>query len=144
MSTRLHLVVVLSLVLFTAAIVGIRASPSLPPAMQASAETATDPEEYIYERLRNNGQVQIPGQPITIYVQKLQGRTLVKPVLKRTNAHGQVDWVARARDGEIKVSSDKKRLLLHLHQVKGASADGSEAFFVERHLEFDLPKASTP
>ncbi len=141
MCNPLRFCAILSSVLLLAAFLGPcgRTAPSAP--IEGSAETKMNAAGYLYYRLKQNNVVNVPGLPITIFVKKFQGRTLVNPVLKHKDAHGKVDYVCQARTAELSVRGTKKQLIIHLHQGKAICEDGDfQVWFTDKAFAFDLPK----
>lgn len=144
MRKRLQSVPILFSLLLVALVLDSRGRATPPPDTTRSGETAVDVEEYLYSCLRQHNQIKDPRLPFEIYVQKLQGRKLINPVLKHRDAHGEIDYVAQARSGELTVLREKGKLRIHLDQMKLSGADGSHGFCEQRDLSFDLPKDFGP
>ncbi len=111
-----------------------------PPPSTPLADTHAAIEDYLYSQLRQHGQIKEPKLPISIYVQKVQGRKLVNPVFKRKDRNGQIDWVAHARTAELAVLVDQRLILVHMDQVMVLGENGSRAFVEEKSFVLDLPK----
>jgi lipopolysaccharide export system permease protein len=98
-----------------------------------------DAEELIYTMLRKQRMVTNADMPYALYVSRVQGRQLLNPLIKRRDAHHQVDGVAEAREAEIRVDRVNRLLLVHMKYGMATTEDGSRAYFVDRVFEVPLP-----
>src|SRR5947209_1745408 len=80
------------------------------------SEEKSDPEKYIYARLTKFGAFRHAQLPYVIAVQGVRGRKLLKPVIVRMDAGGDIKLVMSAREGEVRVDTARKVLLYHLRQ----------------------------
>jgi hypothetical protein len=94
--------------------------------------------------LRENGQIKDSRLPFQIYVQKIQRRKLIKPVLNHKNSRGEIDGVIVADDAELTLLQEKKQLLIRLHNGRMSGPDGSRAQFEQREMLIDLPSDFGP
>jgi hypothetical protein len=98
-------------------------------------------EGLFYSRLREHGRLEFPQGRCSLTVRRVEGKKLVGPVLKRLDAEGHAEFVATAREGELRVDTGKGMLLLHLRSGVGESSDGSRCDFEERTFEVPLGNA---
>ncbi|HWG42643.1 MAG TPA: hypothetical protein VN688_07640 [Gemmataceae bacterium] len=139
MRNRLSFFAIASLALLVPAILSLRGRAAPPTASAPSADTKVDVESYLYSQLRQHGQIKDPKLSISIYVQKLQGRKLVKPILKRKDAQGVIDWVAHANAAELTVLAGGSQIRVHMQQVVVNGENGSQCSFADKYFVFDVP-----
>lgn len=140
MHNRLGFIAVLSLALILPAILSLRGRADQPNDTESSADTKVDVEAYLYSQLKQHNAITGMNLPFAIYVQKVEGRRLVKPVLKRRDAQGNISWIAHADSGELKVPASKKKLIIYLHQCTVSGEDGSRGSFEKTNFTIDLPE----
>lgn len=144
MHKRFHSVLILSSILVVAVFLDSRGRATPPPHQTRAGETTVDMEDYLYSCLRKNGEIKDTKLPFEIYVQKVQGRKLIEPLLKHKNPRGEIDYVVQARDGELTMLPEKGELHIHLSKGRMSGTDGSHASFEQRNMSFDVPKNFGP
>lgn len=97
-------------------------------------------EQRLYARLAQDNMITAPDSPFQLFVSGVQGKVLLRPILKWKSANGDIDMVIRSEDGELHVEPDKDVLYLHLREVNIWGADGHRAWFAERIWELELPE----
>jgi lipopolysaccharide export system permease protein len=102
-----------------------------------------DAEELIYALLRKQNAISAPDMPYAMYVSRVQGRKLLNPIIKRRDAHRQVDGVAEAREAEIRVDRARRLILVQMKYGIATTEDGSRAYFDSRTFDIPLPKSLT-
>ena len=120
--------------LTVAAVASLANAAPAPP-----SEEKSDPEKYIYARLTKFGVFRHAQLTYAIAVQGVRGRKLLKPVIVRMDAGGDVEWVMGAREGEVRVDTAKKVLLYRMRKGSALAMDGSRAYFEDRVGELPLP-----
>jgi hypothetical protein len=98
-----------------------------------------DLETSFYASLKKRGTLNDPALPVALFVQDVQGRQLVRPILKRRAADGHIDLVVRAESGELRVDAGRKTLRVRLRQCDAAGPGGDRARYKDRTWEFSLP-----
>jgi hypothetical protein len=99
-----------------------------------------DAQAQVCSMLERDGQIDLPDPSCTLFVEGVQGKKLLHPLLKWRNEQGKVETIIDAREGDLRVTEDQKTLLLHLKGGKGVSlADRSELVFEERTWSLPLP-----
>jgi lipopolysaccharide export system permease protein len=88
-----------------------------------------DAEELLYSILRRHNMISTPQLPYSMFVNRVQGKKLISPVIKRRNQKGEIDFIAHAREAELRVNMSKKLLFIHMKHVvfitKEERSDGS-------------------
>ena len=139
-----HFILIFASILVAAAVLDSRGRATPSSHETRSEEATVDVEDYLYSCLRQHHEIKDTRLPFEIYVQKLDGRKLIEPMLKHKNSRGEIDYVVRARDAELTVLQQKGQLLIRLHQGKMSGEDGSHGSFEQQNLSFDLPKDFGP
>jgi lipopolysaccharide export system permease protein len=99
-----------------------------------------DAEEFLYSMLKKNNSISHPSMPYSMFVKSVKGRKLIDPVIKHRAKSGEIDGVVQARDAELHVDIANKKLLVHMHNGSGTSAeDGSRIVFEDRIWDVELP-----
>jgi hypothetical protein len=138
-----HFILIFSSILVVAIVLDSRGRATSPPHETRSEEATVDVEDYLYSCLRQHHEIKDTRLPFEIYVQKLDGRKLIGPVLKHKNSRGEVDYVVQARDGELTMLREKRELRIHLYQGRMKSKD-AEGYFETQNMSFDVPKSFGP
>jgi lipopolysaccharide export system permease protein len=99
-----------------------------------------DTEEVLYSILSRHGMISHSQMPYSMWVRGVQGRKLLNPTFKRRGPQGQTDFVAQAKEAELRVNMSKRLLLLHMRWGVASSADGAHAYFEDRVWEVPLPE----
>jgi lipopolysaccharide export system permease protein len=100
-----------------------------------------DVEELLYSMLRHERKINHPKLPYAIWVENVQGKRLINPYFKRRDVNGRYDLVAHAREAELRVDANNKKLIMHMRHGEVYSAGNeTRAYFEDRF--FDLPMSS--
>jgi lipopolysaccharide export system permease protein len=102
-----------------------------------------DARELLYTVLKKQGTIRQPGQPYALFVEDVRGERLISPVIKHKDGEGRIDWVASARDGDLRVDTEDNTLLLHMKNCTVTHTDGSRASFAEKTWDWPLPRELT-
>ena len=98
-----------------------------------------DAEELIYSLLKKNGTISAPQLRYAMFVKIVQGKKLLSPVFKKRGADGKIEFVAHAREADLRVDMKKMELEIHMRYGVGISLDGSLAYFDDRCFPVELP-----
>jgi lipopolysaccharide export system permease protein len=100
-----------------------------------------DVEEYLYTILRRERVLKQPGLNYAIWVRQVQGTRLIDATFKRTDARGQYDIVAHAREAELHVDMEKREISIHMRhcEVQGENS-GGQGYFEDRVLALPMPQ----
>jgi lipopolysaccharide export system permease protein len=90
--------------------------------------------------LARNGQVSYPQMPYSMFVKGVQGKKLLNPVIKRRNSKGQIDLVAHAREGDLRVDKVNKLLLIRMRHCLVRSDEGDSVYSEDKKLDIPLEK----
>lgn len=117
-------------------------------------QVMSDPEEVIYNLLKRDRSFRSPSMPYVIHVRDVRGRRLQDVVLKRRaktlpgqNVHAAgYDYVARAREAELKVDLDRNVLTVRLYGWGAVGTKSNESISTEDSpdVEIALPAAYSP
>ena len=86
-------------------------------------------EELVYNMLRRDGAIRASGLPYEIYVQDVQGKTLINTTFKRRNETGVYDLVVFARQAELEFDLEKTLVNVHMYDanvIKVSETGGEE------------------
>jgi lipopolysaccharide export system permease protein len=98
-----------------------------------------DAEELLYSLLRKHGEIKHSSFPYQMYVQGVKNRKLISPVFKHKDSQGMIDYVAHAREAELKVMPRKGQIIITMK--KGVVSGGTDSGWFERkEIPIDLPK----
>jgi hypothetical protein len=111
---------------------GCRGSESSPQRAASSAQ------RRFYDML-THGSIAHPDLPFTLHAREVRGWKLTDVVLKRKDGQGKVEWVARAKDGEVDVHAEQRKLVVQLWQGSTLAADGTRSSFDHRVVEVPVP-----
>jgi hypothetical protein len=90
-------------------------------------------EEILYDTLRTEHSINHPRLTYAIWVRQVDGRRLIDATFKRRDGKGGYDMIARAREVELRVDSEKQRILLHLlHGEVISVRDGDSCKFEDQ------------
>jgi len=100
-----------------------------------------DAEELLYSMLRKQRAINILQMPFAIWVEGVEGRKLIDPVIKRRNAQGKTEMTIRAKEAELHVDMPRRKITIHLKAGTAVSSDGGNnaTFNVLEPFEVDLP-----
>jgi lipopolysaccharide export system permease protein len=100
-----------------------------------------DAEELLYSMLRKQNRIDIPQMPFAIWVQGVEGRKLIDPVIKRRNAQGKTEFTARAKEATLHVDMARRKITIVLKAGTGTSSDGADNFNFDEceKVDVDLP-----
>jgi lipopolysaccharide export system permease protein len=99
-----------------------------------------DAEEFLYSMLRKHRELKLSSFPYQMFVQGVKGKKLLSPVIKRKDAHGQIDYVAHAREAELQVLPSKGQVKIKMKHCFASSENESHVYFEEKDFPVDLPK----
>jgi lipopolysaccharide export system permease protein len=104
-----------------------------------------DAEELLYSMLRRQHSITAVSMPYAIWVKGVEGRKLLDPVIKGRDAHGETNFVAQAKEAELRVDMAHRKLTIRMRFGALISADGqnSAAFEIEE-VPVDLPPSFGP
>src|SRR5262249_31062373 len=131
-SMRAYAAMLLVAVVATAPVVG---APAPLPRPGASARPA-DPEKHLYDCLGKGEAFTHSG--LTLRAKRVKGRTLLGVTLQVKDGNGEVDFIAQAEEGEVRVGKDSKTLHLRLLRGEGVTSEGSRGSFEERRFKLFL------
>jgi lipopolysaccharide export system permease protein len=99
-----------------------------------------DVEEFLYTMLRNERCINHPKMNYAIWVQRVQGKRLINPWIKRRDAQGKYDMIAHAKEAELRVDVHNQKVLVHMKHGEIFSSDkgDSRATFDDRIWEVPL------
>jgi lipopolysaccharide export system permease protein len=117
-------------------------------------QVMSDPEEVIYNLLKRDRSFRSPSMPYVIHVRDVRGKRLQDVVLKRRaktlpgqNIHAAgYDFVARAREAELRVDLDRNVLVVRLYGWGAVGTKSNESISTEDSpdVEIALPAAFSP
>jgi lipopolysaccharide export system permease protein len=99
-----------------------------------------DAEELMYSLLKKNRTISHAQLPWAMYVNGVQGRKLIDPIFERHNAKGEIDFVARAQEAELKVHMAKRQLEIHMYRGQSWSAKDDQGIFETNIFPIEMPK----
>ncbi len=99
-----------------------------------------DAEELMYSLLRKHGEIKYSSFPYQIFVKGVRKKTLLSPIFKRKDAHGQIDYVAHASEAELQVLPSKGQVLFKMRHCFVTSENDSNGYLGEKDIPVDLPK----
>ena len=97
-------------------------------------------EDLVYNMLRRDGSIKASGLPYEVYVQGVQGKTLINTTFKRRNESGIYDLVVFAERAELEFDMDEKVVNVRMFKARvskvsdsgdgdmGIAADGEKVF----------------
>jgi len=98
-----------------------------------------DIERMLYAILERQQSLSSPQSNYSMFVRGVQGRKLINPTFKRTNGKGQTEFVAQAREAELKVDMNRKLLLVRMRHGVVTGPDGTSGYFQDKDWEVPLP-----
>lgn len=99
-----------------------------------------DAEGFLYSLLARNGMISYPQMPYSMFVKGVQGKKLLNPVIKRRNNKGEIDFVAQAREAELRVDMTNKLLLIRMRHCLMIREDGTSSYLEDKKLDVPLEK----
>ena len=104
-----------------------------------------DAEEVLYSMLRKQRSINFTQMPFAIWVEGVEGRKLIDPVIKRRNAQGKTELTARAKEAELHIDMARRKIIIELKAGTVTFTDGDNCTFKEMdQLEVDLPPSFGP
>lgn len=99
-----------------------------------------DVEGLLYAALEQKREVRHSRLNSEMYVRGVRGRKLINPTFKGRSKDGKVDFVAVAREAELRV--DKHKNVIHVLMQNGqvAGKGDSQGLFLERIWEVPIPE----
>jgi lipopolysaccharide export system permease protein len=99
-----------------------------------------DAEEVLYSMLRKQRSINFTQMPFAMWVEGVEGRKLIDPVIKRRNAQGQTEMTARAKEAELHVDMARRKITIELKAGTATLSDNDNLSFQDlEQLEVDLP-----
>jgi hypothetical protein len=109
-------------------------------ATSAAALSGRQIENLLYDRLRTEGVVQVPGTAWTLYVRQVQGRVLQDFAYFHQDAlSGRCDHFGRAKEAKLLVDLATKQICIHVHCCSMSSDDGPRVWCEGRVFPIELP-----
>jgi lipopolysaccharide export system permease protein len=101
----------------------------------------SDVKEVLYTMLKKDKGINNPRLDFIMYVHDVQGRRLIDATFQhRPRENKQVhDFVIRAREAELEVDLEHRKLIVQMHDGEIVNSGGAHALFVHREEEIDLP-----
>jgi hypothetical protein len=111
------------------------------PARGAEPDTkkAKEIEDKIYEELLQKASYQIEGGGPAIYVQEVQKRRLILPLMMWCDEKGRIQKVLWAKEATFTVPAKERVLQLHVIDGNFTHSDGTRAWFADRWFDIPLP-----
>ena len=105
-----------------------------------------DAEEMLYSMLRKQHSINFASMPFAMWVEGVDGRKLINPVIKKRNAQGKTEYTAVAKEAELHVDMRRRKIMIELTASTGTSPDGDTdvSLSTPRELEVDLPPTFGP
>lgn len=97
-----------------------------------------DAEEFLYSALQRHGMIHSPQLPYSMYVNRVQGKKLLNPVIKRRNEKGQIDFVAYAREADLRVNMARGQLTIHMRHVDLIGDQTTDGHLHDKSFELEL------
>ncbi len=99
-----------------------------------------DAEELLYSMLRKQHCINYSQTPYAMWVRSVEGRKLIDPVIKGRNSQNKTNFVAYAKEAELRVDMAHRKLSIRMRNGTATSPDGgSDVAFETRLVEIDLP-----
>ena len=98
-----------------------------------------DAEELLYSMLRRQKCINYSQTPYAIWVRNVDGRKLIDPVIKGRNAQNKTNFVAYAKEAELRVDMGRRKLSIRMRNGSVTGSDGSNGAFETYLQEIDLP-----
>jgi lipopolysaccharide export system permease protein len=99
-----------------------------------------DAQELLYSLLKKHHEIKYSSFPYEMYVQGVKSnKTLLWPVFKHKDAHGVIDYVARAREAELQVLPQKGQVQINMKNG-WMSGEQTNGYFEKQVFTVDLPK----
>ena len=99
-----------------------------------------DAEELLYSMLRKQKCINYSQTPYAMWVRNVEGRKLIDPVIKGRNAQNKTNFVAYAKEAELRVDMAHRKLSIRMRNGTATASDGgSDIAFETRVQEIDLP-----
>lgn len=112
---------------------------------QLRTQFLNDVEEFLYAQLRRDGKLALPKMSYEMHIHRVVGRKLLDAqFMRRTTSSGQsrYDIVARAREAEIRVDKEAKKLFIKMYHCWIVSENGDKSI-VDHEWPIDLPAEFT-
>lgn len=105
-----------------------------------------DAEELLYSMLRREPHsVNIPSAPYSIWVKGVEDRKLIEPVIKGRGPNGKENFVAQAREAELRVDTAHKELVIRMRFGSAKTSDNEDgAAFDVLEQKISLPAVFEP
>ena len=95
--------------------------------------------------LRKQGSFNYTHMPYGIWVKGVEGKKLLSPVIKGRDSQGQTNFVAQAKEAELRVDMAHRRLTIRMRNGAATTPDGAnDVSFEAKEVEVELPPAFGP
>jgi lipopolysaccharide export system permease protein len=98
-----------------------------------------DAQELLYSLLRKHGELKHSSFPYEMYVQGVRGKKLLGPIFKHKDDKGEFDYVAHAREAELRVLTQKGQIIIHMKKGYMSGIE-SHCLIEDKEFPVDLPK----
>jgi len=114
-------------------------------AHQAKMVLFHDMEDLVYKFLKRDKQFSLPGSPITIKVQDVDGRKLIKPIFRKKEKQSDDSYTysmtIQAKAAWLHFDTDRKVIVVDLEEGVSQKHDGNQEVTIlpEKGQTFDFP-----
>jgi lipopolysaccharide export system permease protein len=98
-----------------------------------------DAEELLYSTLRKQHSLNYAQMPYAIWVKGVDGRKLRDPVIKGRSPQGATNFVAQAKEAELRVDMVRRKLTIRMRYGAAMTPEGDNVKFDAKEVEVDLP-----
>lgn len=100
-----------------------------------------DLEEFMYGKLKHDGEFAIPKVNYQIQVKRVQGRKLLDAEFRRCDPTGiHYDIIVRAREAELHVDLKKKQILVQMKNCEVINNTDVSGHFDQKDWPIDIPE----
>jgi lipopolysaccharide export system permease protein len=99
-----------------------------------------DAEEFMYATLRRVKKVENSSLPFSLYVEGVQDRKLINPVVYRKDPHGKTDLVAMAHDAELHVDVANRLVIFRMRYATFSDNGTNTGVFPDKEFSVELPE----
>lgn len=104
-----------------------------------------DAEELLYSMLRREKCVNVPSAPYSIWVRSVEDRKLIEPVIKGRGPDGKENFVAQAKEAEMRVDMAHKEIVIRMRFGSAKTSDNDGGFaFDQLEQKISLPSMLEP
>jgi lipopolysaccharide export system permease protein len=98
-----------------------------------------DVEELLYAKLRRDLSFQTPGVNYAIFVKEVRDRRLLGATFHKRDAAGNLDFLAQAREAEIRVDAPRNTVSVRMRHGTMARGDGTVISIEDETFHVPLP-----